>query len=83
MTEKEIQLLGFEKQVVYTDYFNTIHYYTLILPGGLSFITNSNDETLGGPDGDWYIEFFDNLAIRYVQFEEFQALLNNLKRHIG
>lgn len=82
MTEREIQLLGFEKQVEeYTEH--PFYYYTLHLPGGLSFITNSNDGTLGGPGGDWYIEFFDNEAIRYVKFGEFQALLNNLKHHIG
>ena len=82
MTEKEIQLLGFEKQVE-EDTEHPFYYYTLQLPGGLSFITNANDETLGGPGGDWYIEFFDVPSIRYVKFEEFQALLNNLKRHIG
>lgn len=82
MTEKEIQLLGFEKQVE-EDTEHPFYYYTLSLPGGLSFITNANDKTLGGPNGDWYVEFFDNPAIRYVQFEELQALLNNLKRHIG
>jgi len=82
MTEKEIQLLGFEKQVE-EDTEHPFYYYTLDIANGLSFISNASDETLGGPDGDWYIEFFDNPAIRYAQFEEFQALLNNLQRHIG
>lgn len=83
MTEKEVKLLGFEmKEEIFEDQVE-FTYYTLDLPGGLSFITNASDKTLGGPGGDWYIEFFNIPSIRYAKFEEFQALLNNLKRHIA
>ena len=82
MTEKEVKLLGFELKEGINDGVR-FYYYALDLPGGLSFITNSNEETLGGPGGDWYIEFFEIPSIRYAKFEEFQALLNNLKRHIA
>lgn len=82
MTAKEIQLLGFERQVVYKDYFNFIYYYTLDIASGLSFISNSSDE-VEEDDFGWYIEFFDTEPnIRYTNFGEATGLINNLTRHI-
>lgn len=76
MTEKEIQLLGFEQQIEDEDGF---YYYTHDITNGLSFISNSNDETI---DGKWYIEVFNTEdAIRFFGFEEVQNLLNILEKH--
>jgi hypothetical protein len=77
MTEKEIQLLGFEKQ---TSPDNDFYYYTLGIANGLSFISSANDEV---KNDEWFVEFFDtDPAVRYTNFANFQALLNNLKRHV-
>ena len=71
MTEKELQLLGFEKQedggielsddesgVWVEDEF---HYYTYTIAQGFQFISNSNDEV--GEDGQWYVRTIgDNVA---------------------
>lgn len=78
MTEKEIQLLGFEKQVE-KDAEHPFYYYTLDIANGLSFISNSSDEAEDG----WYIEFFDtDPSIRYTNFGEATGLINNILRHI-
>ena len=80
MTEKEIQLLGFEMQ---TDEGEEgcapWHYYTYTIAQGFEFITNASDETV---DGDWWVEFFDTTpAIRFTDFAKMQALLNLLEKH--
>lgn len=91
MTEKELQLLGFEKQedggielsddesgVWVEDEF---HYYTYTVAQGFQFISNSNDEV--GEDGQWYVEFFDSYpSIRFTEFGEVQALINLLESRI-
>ncbi len=78
MTEKEVQLLGFEKQLGDEGDW---YYYTYDVVRGVSFITNSNDEV--NEDGRWFVEFFDSdPAIRYWNFVEVQALINTLQKHI-
>lgn len=80
MTEKEIQLLGFEKQVE-EDTEHPFYYYTLDIVNGLSFISNANDEVEEDAFG-WYIELLDTEpAIRYTNFGEATGLINNLLRH--
>jgi len=81
MTEKEIQLLGFKKETDVSDPNQIFIYYVYEICRGLSFITNANDE-IESEDG-WFIEFFDTeIPIRYTEFNEAQALLNNLEKHI-
>jgi hypothetical protein len=81
MTEKEIQLLGFEKQVE-EDTEHPFYYYTLDITNGLSFISNASDEVEEDAFG-WYIELFDTEPnIRYTNFGEATGLINNLTRHI-
>ena len=80
MTEKEIQLLGFEMQ---TDNgggdWDTYYYYTYSIAQGFEFITNASDETV---DGDWWVEFFESTpAIRFTEFAKLQALINLLEKH--
>jgi len=91
MTEKEIQLLGFEKQedggIELSDnesglwIENEFHYYTYDIAMGLSLISNSNDEV--GEDGKWFVEIFNTEpAIRFMEFGEVQALINLLQSRI-
>lgn len=81
MTEREIQLLGFE--VNYDNGggdWDKYHYYTYTVAQGFEFISNASDEV--GEDGEWYVEFFDSdPEIRFYEFGEIQALLNTLEKH--
>ena len=88
MTEREIQLLGFEKQedggIEISDDENGVwvedefHYYTYDIVNGLTLISNSNDEI--GEDGQWFIEVFNTEpSIRFTEFGEVQALINLLE----
>lgn len=80
MTEKEIQLLGFE--INYDNgggEWDTYHYYTYTVAQGLQFISNASDEV--GEDGQWYIEFFNtDPDIQFTKFEEVQSLINLLEK---
>ena len=86
MTEKEIQLLGFE--VNYDDGvinddgqgdWDKYHYYTYTVARGFQFISNASDEV--GEGGQWYVEFFDSdPEIRFTEFGEVQALINMLEK---
>jgi hypothetical protein len=89
MTEKEIQLLGFERHSdegiqCEDDLGNTwteesFYYYTYTVAQGLDFISCSSDET---ESGEWYVEFFDTTPnIRFYDFAKMQALLNLLEKH--
>jgi hypothetical protein len=82
MTEREIQLLGFE--VNYDNgngNWEKYHYYSYTVARGFQFITNASDEV--GEDGQWYIEFFDSEpTIRFTEFGEVQALINLLTSRI-
>ena len=91
MTEKEVQLLGFERTddhgIECTDSENNtwiedaFYYYTYTIAQGLEFISNSNDEV--DKSGEWYIEFFDTEpAVRFYDFTEAQALINKLNKHV-
>lgn len=80
MTEREIQLLGFERFIEDSDPEVPFHYYTYTIATGFSFISNSSDET---ENGDWYVEFFDSdPCIRFHKFEEVQSLINLLEKRI-
>ena len=82
MTEKEIQLLGFEKQEVSEEESgdNPYRYYTYTIARGFEFISCSNDEA---ESGEWYVEFFDSdPTIRFIQFSEVQALINMLEKRV-
>jgi hypothetical protein len=91
MTEKEIQLLGFEKQedggIELSDdesglwIEHEFHYYTYDIAMGLDLISNSNDQV--GEDGEWFVEVFNTEpAIRFTEFGEVQALINLLQSRI-
>jgi len=84
MTEQEIQLLGFTKEVsdgmrceddTGTSWVeDQFYYYALQIASGFGFISCASDET---EDGQWYVEFFDSdPQIRFTEFGELQALIN-------
>ena len=80
MTEKQVQLLGFEREE-FSDHVGDWHYYSLEITPGLSFISSDNDEV--GEDGEWYIEIFNTQhPIRFWKFEEVQAFINMLQKHL-
>ena len=82
MTEREIQLLGFEVKHDDGDgQWEKYHYYTYNVARGLEFISNASDEI--EDDGKWYIEFFDSdPTIRFTEFRAVQALINLLTSRI-
>ncbi len=79
MTEKEIKMLGFEKNYVSKEESgsNAYHYYTLDIANGLSFISSSSDE------GDkWSIRFFNTEPeIVIDDFANAQKLINEICRY--
>lgn len=90
MTEREIQLLGFEKESL--DPIQCLddtgkawveeagYYYAYRVTQGLDFISCANDDT---EDGEWYVDVFNtDIPIRFYKFEEVQALINMLEKHI-
>ena len=82
MTEKEIQLLGFE--INYDDgggNWGKYHYYTYTVAQGFEFISNANDEIKEGEE--WYVEIFNTEpTIRFTEFEKVQSLINLLEKQI-
>ena len=91
MTEKQIQLLGFEKQneqgVQVSDgegnfwIEDNYYYYTYDIAMGLALITNASDEVK--QHDQWFVEVFNTEpAIRFTEFGEVQALINLLQSRI-
>jgi hypothetical protein len=80
MTEKEVQLLGFEREE-YGDWDGDHHYYAYEITNGMSFISSASDEAK--KDGQWYVDVFNTQdPIRFYKFEEVQNLLNILEKHL-
>ena len=80
MTEKELQLLGFQREEIKEHDEDTSYYYVLDIVDGLTFITPTNEEI---KDGDWYVDFFNtDPLVRFHEFGELQGLINQLTRAI-
>jgi hypothetical protein len=80
MTEKEIQLLGFQQEYVGEYEGDDDYYYALDIVDGLTFITPCASEV---KDEEWYAEVFNTSPyIRFYEFGETQALLNTLTNAI-
>ena len=78
MTEKEIQLLGFQREES-TDEFEPFYYYTYKIADGLEFISNANDEV--SEDQEWYVDIFNtDPHIRFMHFGDVQGLINILEK---
>jgi len=80
MTEREIQLLGFEREDM-NDGDYSGYYYAYRIAAGFEFISNANDEL--EKDGSWFIEFFDSdPQIKFTEFGEVQALINLIEKRV-
>jgi len=77
MTEDELRVLGFEKQIETSE--PSYYYYTLDIVRGLSFITNANDEV---ENGEWSVEIFDTTpAIKFKDAKELSNLIDILNQN--
>jgi hypothetical protein len=78
MTEREIQLLGFERQDS-EDGEYSFYYYIYKIVDGLDFISNANDDLIDGDE--WYIDIFNtDPHIRFTEFGDVQGLINILEK---
>ena len=76
MTEKEIQLLGFEREDMEEGY-----YYAYRIANGFEFLSNANDEI--GEGEQWFVEFFNSdPQILFYEFGEVQALINLIEKRV-
>ncbi len=76
MTEKEIQLLGLQKEYIGEYEGDESYYYALDVVNGLTFITPASEEL---KNEDWFVEIFNtDPIIRFNKFEEVQGLINQL-----
>lgn len=79
MTEKEVQLLGFERRDE-SEQPNPYYYYVYKIADGVDFITAANDEI---ENEEWVVEFLEaNPKIIFTKFEEVQTLINLLKKKL-
>jgi len=79
MTEKEVQLLGFERRDE-SEEPTPYYYYVYKIADGVDFISSANDEV---ENGEWSIEFLEvNPKIIFTKFEEVQALINLLTKRL-
>jgi hypothetical protein len=80
MTEKELKLLGFEKEEVKEHEEDNSYYFVLDIVDGLTLITPTNEEII---DNEWYVDFFNtDPLIRFKNFGELQGLINQLTKAI-
>ena len=79
MTEKELELLGFEKQVVLDEESGNGYdfYFYLKNTVGLVFSSCANDEL---EDNEWSVHIVDTNT-KWKEFGEVQALFNLLEKH--
>ena len=77
MTEEQLRVLGFEKQIETSE--PSYYYYTLDIGRGLSFITKANDEV---ENGEWSVEIFDTTpAIKFKDAKELSNLIDIINQN--
>jgi hypothetical protein len=82
MTERELEILRFEKVEVSVEESGDkpYYYYTHDVVRGLSFISNDSDET---KDGEWFVEFFNtDVPVRFYEMGQLLSLINTLTNAI-
>jgi hypothetical protein len=80
MTEKEIQLLGFEQNLMNDHEGDTEYYYSYNIVCGLSLITNTNEEA---QVAGWKIEIFNvDPPIQFENYAQVQAFINSMEAKI-
>ena len=78
MTEKELQILGFQKEYEYGVEDSNWYYYSYKVVDGFSFISCACDDV---KDNQWWVEIFNTEpSIRFCQMEKVQALINTLEK---
>lgn len=77
MTEEQVRLLGFEKEIE-DDAENPFYYYTLDITEGLSFITQANDEV---KNGEWIVEVFESEEIKFKDAKTLSTLIDILNQN--
>ena len=86
MTEKELELLGFEKQIVTNDESQNgydFYFYSYKIADGLTFISCANDEVELDDFAieNWYVEIEEtNPQIKFDSFGKVQVLFNILEK---
>ena len=76
MTEKELQMLGFNKVEVTAEESgeNPYHYYIYEFTKGLEFISTDSDSVV---DDGWWIEFFNTeIPVRFYDMMEVKKLIS-------
>lgn len=80
MTERELEILGFEKEFEYGSDNKDWYYYSYEITSGLSFISCDNEQC---KNGEWYVEVFNTEpAIRFTKMEQVQSLINIFEKAI-
>jgi hypothetical protein len=82
MTERELEILRFEKVEVPIEESGDkpYYYYTHDVVRGLSLISNGSDEV---EDGEWFVEFFNtDVPVRFNDMAQVLGLINILNKAI-
>ena len=82
MTERELEILRFEKVEISVEESGDkpYYYYTHDVVRGLSFISNSSDVVKGG---EWFVEFFNtDVPVRFYEMGQVLSLINILTNAI-
>lgn len=74
MTEKELQLLGFERRI---DEESGIYYFVYKVTKGLDLITNCNDDLI---NNEWHVTILQAPSLFFNNFGEMQGLINQLNK---
>jgi len=77
MTEEQVRVLGFEKQIE-DDAENPFYYYTLGIAEGLSLITQASDEV---KNGEWIVEIFESPEIKFKDIKTLSTLIDILNQN--
>ena len=80
--EKDFEELGFEKEVSWDliDGEPEFYYYIKDITKGLTFITNTDDESR---DDGWYVEFFNtDIPVRYYDLDTVKNLFKLIEDNI-
>lgn len=82
MTERELEILRFNKVEVSKEESGDeyYYYYTHTIVKGLELISNSSNEVT---NGEWFVEFFNTeIPVRFYDMSKVLGLLNLLTKSI-
>ena len=77
MKEKDLQEIGFEKELINEYEGDTSYYYSYRISKGMDFISSASDEIV---DDDWFVEVFDTEEpIRFYEALDIKNLIEILQ----